>query len=139
MRAVTHNKGILNGVDAVALALGQDFRAIEAAAHGYAAFSGRYLPLATWRLDGDALVGRLAMPLAVGTVGGATRCHPGVRTAFEIVRVDDARQLAVVMAAVGLASNLGALKALAGEGIQQGHMRLHRRRTDAPAGSGGAR
>jgi hydroxymethylglutaryl-CoA reductase len=133
MRAVTHNKGVMNGIDAVAVALGQDFRAIEAAAHAYAALPGRYAPLATWRLDHDALVGALAMPLAVGTVGGATRCHPGVRAAFEIVQVDDARQLAVVMAAVGLASNLAALKALAGEGIQKGHMKLHRRRLEAAA------
>jgi hydroxymethylglutaryl-CoA reductase len=128
MRAVTHNKGIMNGIDAVAVALGQDWRAIEAGAHAYAALGGRYAPLATWRVEDDALIGTLEMPLAVGTVGGATRTHPGVRAAFELIDVASARELAVVMAAAGLASNLAALKALAGEGIQRGHMRLHRRR-----------
>jgi hydroxymethylglutaryl-CoA reductase len=133
MRAVTHNKGIMNGIDAVALALGQDWRAIEAGAHAYAALGGRYAPLATWRVEEDALIGRLELPLAVGIVGGATRVHPGVRAAFELLDVADARELAVVMAAAGLASNLAALKALAGEGIQRGHMRLHRRRLDEAA------
>lgn len=139
LRAATHNKGIMNGVDAVALALGQDWRAIEAGAHAYAALDGRYRPLATWRRTADGLRGELEMPLAVGTVGGSTRVHPGVRAAFEIVGVESARELAVVMAAVGLASNLAALKALAGEGIQKGHMRLHNRRHEvasAPEGEG---
>lgn len=129
LRAATHNKGILNGIDAVALALGQDWRAIEASAHAYAALgSNGYRPLATWARTDAGLTGTLTMPLAVGTVGGSTRVHPGARAGFEILALDDARELAVVMAAVGLASNLAALKALAGEGIQQGHMRLHRRR-----------
>jgi hydroxymethylglutaryl-CoA reductase len=140
MRAVTHNKGIMNGIDAAALALGQDWRAIEAGAHAYAARSGLYRPLATWRLversAGPALRGDIELPLAVGTVGGATQVHPGVRVAFEILRAPGAGDLAVVMASAGLASNLAALHALAGEGIQRGHMRLHRRRT-APAPSGG--
>jgi hydroxymethylglutaryl-CoA reductase len=126
-RAVTHNKGIMNGVDAVALALGQDFRSIEAGAHAFAAHNGTYAPLATWRRTADGLEGRLEMPLAVGTVGGSTRA-PGVRAAFEVLAVRSARQLAVAMAAAGLASNLAALRALAGEGIQRGHMRLHRRK-----------
>jgi hydroxymethylglutaryl-CoA reductase len=128
MRAVTHNKGIMNGIDAAGVALGQDWRAIEAGAHAFAAQSGVYRPLATWRVEGDALVGRIELPLAVGTVGGATRVHPGVRVAFELVRAPSAGELAVVLAAAGLASNLAALHALAGEGIQRGHMRLHRRR-----------
>ena len=131
LRAATHNKGIMNGIDAVALALGQDWRAIEASAHAYAALSGQYRPLATWHRthDGDdGLVGTLEMPMAVATVGGATRAHPGARACLELLGVEGARELAVVMAAVGLASNLAALKALAGEGIQRGHMKLHRRR-----------
>lgn len=135
LRAATHNKGILNGIDAVALALGQDWRAIEAGAHAYAALgSDGYRPLATWSRTDAGLSGTLTMPLAVGTVGGATRVHPGARASFEILAVDDARELAVIMAAVGLASNLAALKALAGEGIQRGHMRLHRRRLQASGG-----
>ena len=139
MRAVTHNKGIMNGIDAAAVALGQDWRAIEAGAHAFAALTGRYRPLATWRVDGDALIGSLELPLAVGTVGGATRVHPGVRAAFELLAVKSAGELAMVLASAGLASNLAALHALAGEGIQRGHMRLHRRRlegggSDAHAG-----
>jgi hydroxymethylglutaryl-CoA reductase len=132
LRAATHNKGIMNGIDAAALALGQDWRAIEAGAHAYAGLSGHYGPLATWRRAGDGIEGTLEMPLAAATVGGATQVHPGVRAAFELVRVDDARELAVVLAAAGLASNLAALRALAGEGIQRGHMRLHNRRLAAP-------
>lgn len=128
LRAATHNKGIMNGVDAVAVALGQDWRSIEAGAHAFAALDGRYEPLATWRRTVRGLIGNIEMPLAVGTVGGATQVHPGVRAAFELVQVEDARELAVVMVAAGLASNLAALKALAGEGIQRGHMKLHNRR-----------
>jgi hydroxymethylglutaryl-CoA reductase len=135
MRAVTHNKGVMNGIDAAAVALGQDWRAIEAGAHAYAALTGVYRPLSTWRIEerpaGPALCGRIELPLAVGTVGGATRVHPGVRTAFEIVCAPSSGELSVLLAAVGLASNLAALHALAGEGIQRGHMRLHRRRVDA--------
>ncbi len=128
-RAVTHNKGIMNGIDAVALALGQDWRSIEAGAHCYASLSGVYRPLATWTLSEDGgLEGVLELPLAAATVGGSTRVHPGVRAAFELLRVGSARELAVVMAAAGLASNLAALRALAGEGIQKGHMKLHHRK-----------
>jgi hydroxymethylglutaryl-CoA reductase len=127
-RAVTHNKGIMNGIDAVAVALGQDWRSIEAGAHGYAAMSGRYRPLATWRRDGEDVIGELELPLAVATVGGSTRVHRGVRACFELCGVESARELAVVMAAAGLASNLAALRALAGEGIQKGHMKLHQRK-----------
>jgi hydroxymethylglutaryl-CoA reductase len=129
-RAVTHNKGIMNGVDAVAVALGQDWRSIEAGAHAYAGMGDGYRPLATWRIDADdRLVGELEMPMAVGTVGGSTRAHGGVRAAFEIIGIQNAGDLGIVIAAAGLASNLAALRALAGEGIQKGHMRLHHRKT----------
>ena len=131
-RAATHNKGIMNGIDAAAVALGQDWRALEAGAHAYAGMSGRYRPLATWRRTPDGVCGAIELPMAVGTVGGGTRT-PGVRAALELCGVTGARQLAVVLAAVGLASNLAALRALAGEGIQRGHMRLHARRLAAPA------
>ena len=128
-RAVTHNKGIMNGIDAAAVALGQDWRALEAGAHGYAALSGQIRPLATWKLSKDEILhGEIELPLAVATAGGLTRMHPGVRAAFEILGVKSSQELAVVMASCGLASNLAALKALAGEGIQKGHMRLHERR-----------
>ena len=132
-RAVTHNKGIMNGVDAVGVALGQDWRSIEAGAHAYAAVSGTYRPLATWARTPGGLAGTLEMPLAVATVGGSTAAHPGVRAAFELVRVSSAGELAVIMAAAGLASNLAALRALAGEGIQKGHMKLHHRKHAAEA------
>lgn len=137
-RAVTHNKGIMNGIDAVAVALGQDWRAIESGAHGYAALSGHYRPLATWTRTEEGLDGEIEMPLAAATVGGSTRVHPGVRAAFELVGVESARELAVVMASAGLASNLAALRALAGEGIQRGHMKLHRRKLEAAFGSSAA-
>ena len=127
-RAATHNKGVMNGVDAVALALGQDWRAIEAGAHSYASLSGRYRPLAMWRRGAGGLEGVLEMPLAAATAGGSTRAHPGVRAAFDLCGITSARELAVVMGAVGLASNLAALRALAGEGIQRGHMKLHARK-----------
>jgi hydroxymethylglutaryl-CoA reductase len=128
-RAVTHNKGIMNGIDAVAVALGQDWRSIEAGAHAYAGLGDGYRPLSTWHIDDeDRLVGELEMPLAVGTVGGSTRAHGGVRAAFEIVGISNAGELGIVMASAGLASNLAALRALAGEGIQEGHMRLHHRK-----------
>jgi hydroxymethylglutaryl-CoA reductase len=131
-RAATHNKGILNGVDAVVLATGNDWRAVEAGAHAYAAREGRYAPLSTWECDPSGrLAGFLEMPVAVGTVGGGTRVHPVARTALKILGVRSARELAGVIAAVGLAQNLAALRALATEGIQRGHMRLHARQTAA--------
>jgi hydroxymethylglutaryl-CoA reductase len=137
-RAATHNKGIMNGIDAVALACGQDWRAIEAGAHAYAARGGGYGSLSTWSEDQDGnLVGTLELPLAVGTVGGATRVHPGARVALKILGVRTARELAGVMAAVGLAQNLGALRALATEGIQRGHMTLHARQVAIAAGATG--
>jgi hydroxymethylglutaryl-CoA reductase len=129
-RAVTHNKGFMNGLDAVAVALGQDFRAIEAGAHAFASMSGTYRPLSTWKRVPGGLVGQAELPLAVGTVGGSVTAHPGVRAALELVGVESAAELSVVMASVGLASNLAALRALAGEGIQRGHMRLHDRKRE---------
>jgi hydroxymethylglutaryl-CoA reductase len=136
-RAATHNKGIMNGIDAAAVALGQDWRAIEAGAHAFAALGGHYRPLATWRRTEAGVAGRIELPLAVGIVGGGTNA-PGARAALEIVAVQTAQELAIVLAAVGLASNLAALKALAGEGIQKGHMRLHRRRVDEGSDAGDA-
>jgi hydroxymethylglutaryl-CoA reductase len=137
-RATTHNKGIMNGIDAVALACGQDWRAIEAGAHAYAVREGRYRPLSTWTRDRTGnLVGTLELPLAVGTVGGATRVHPGAKVALKILGVQTAQELAEVMAAVGLAQNMGALRALATEGIQRGHMTLHARQVAIAAGAVG--
>jgi hydroxymethylglutaryl-CoA reductase len=132
-RAVTHNKGVMNGIDAVAVALGQDWRSIEAGAHAYAALKGGYRPIATWARTEDGLEGKIELPLAVATVGGSTRVHQGVRAAFELLGIEDAKELAVVMAAAGLACNLAALRALAGEGIQKGHMKLHHRKEEAEA------
>lgn len=128
-RAATHNKGIMNGIDAVALATGNDFRAIEAGAHAYAAREGGYRPLTNWELasNGD-LIGSIELPLAVGIVGGLTRIHKAAQTALQIMNVKTGRELAGVMAAVGLAQNLAALRALATDGIQKGHMKLHARR-----------
>ena len=137
-RAATHNKGIMNGIDAVALATGNDWRAIEAGAHAYAARSGRYVPLSTWERDAQGdLVGSIEMPLAAGTVGGATQAHPKARLALKILGIESGRQLAEVFVAVGLGQNLAALRALAMEGIQRGHMRLHARQVAMTAGAGG--
>jgi len=137
-RAATHNKGIMNGIDAVLIATGNDWRAVEAGAHAYAARSGRYTSLSTWEVDAEgALVGTLELPLAVGIVGGATRSHPGARAALELMGVSTARQLAEIVAAVGLAQNLAALRALATEGIQRGHMSLHARQVAMAAGATG--
>ena len=137
-RAATHNKGIMNGIDAVAIACGQDWRAIEAGAHAYAARDGRYTSLSRWAktADGD-LVGTLELPLAVGIVGGASRVHPTARVALKVLGVRSARELAEVMVAVGLAQNLAAIRALATEGIQRGHMELHARQVAIAAGATG--
>lgn len=159
-RATTHNKGILNGIDSVALATANDWRAIEAGAHAYAARDGQYRALTEWRVEGpikdqrsksgqdDAnpifdlrsshLYGRLELPLSVGIVGGATRSHPVAQVAMKILNVETARELSEVMAAVGLAQNLAALRALATEGIQRGHMGLHARQVAVAAGATGA-
>ena len=136
-RAATHNKGIMNGVDAVVVATGNDWRAVEAGAHAYAARAGRYTSLSTWARDAAGnLVGTLEMPLAVGIVGGATRVHPTARVALKILGVQRAQELAEIVAAVGLAQNLAALRALATEGIQRGHMRLHARKVTMAAEAG---
>jgi hydroxymethylglutaryl-CoA reductase len=127
-RAATHNKGIMNGVDALLIAAGQDWRAVEAGAHAFAARGGRYGPLSRWRTGADHLQGEILLPLAVGTVGGAIRAHRGVQAAHRLLGVENARDLAEVAAAVGLAQNLAALRALAAEGIQAGHMKLHARK-----------
>lgn len=138
-RATTHNKGILNGVDPVLIATGQDWRAVEAGAHAYAARNGRYTSLTTWYRDEDGnLVGELEMPLAVGIVGGATKVHPAAQTALKLLNVSSARELAEICACAGLASNIAAMRALATEGIQQGHMALHARQIAMSVGATGS-
>jgi hydroxymethylglutaryl-CoA reductase len=134
-RAATHNKGIMNGVDAVAIATGNDWRALEAGAHAYAARTGQYRSLSTWRVREGSLVGELALPMQVGTVSGAIRVHPTVKANLALAGVRGARDLSVLMAAVGLVQNLGALRALASEGIQEGHMRMHARAVASGAGA----
>ncbi|MEJ5314410.1 hydroxymethylglutaryl-CoA reductase, degradative [Anaerolinea thermophila] len=137
-RAATHNKGIMNGVDAVVIATGNDWRAVEAGAHAYAARSGRYTSLSTWGKDREGnLVGTLEMPMAVGIVGGATRVHPAARAAIQLMGVKSAAELAQIIVSVGLAQNLAALRALATEGIQRGHMTLHARQVAIAAGASG--
>jgi hydroxymethylglutaryl-CoA reductase len=137
-RAATHNKGIMNGVDSVVLATGNDWRAIEAGAHAYAARSGRYTSLSTWGTNADGnLVGALEMPMAVGIVGGATKVHPGARAALELMHITTASELAEIIVSVGLAQNLAAIRALATEGIQRGHMNLHARQVAISAGAVG--
>jgi len=134
-RAATHNKGIMNGIDAVALATGQDWRGIEAGAHAYAARDGQYRPLSEWRVHNGALVGTIELPLAVGTVGGNLECNPRANFGLRLLRARSARDLAAVMAAVGLAQNLAAVRALATDGIQRGHMALHARGLAVAAGA----
>jgi hydroxymethylglutaryl-CoA reductase len=137
-RCATHNKGIMNGVVAVGIACGQDIRALEAGAHSYASRSGEYKPLTVWEKNDDGdLVGRLEMPMAVGLVGGAARTHPAARADIKILGVKTAVELAEVMGAVGLAQNFAALRALASEGIQRGHMKLHSRNVAISAGATG--
>ena len=137
-RCATHNKGIMNGVVAVGIACGQDIRALEAGAHSYASRTGKYKPLTVWEKDSNGdLVGRLEMPMAVGLVGGASRTHPAAKAAIKILGVTKAVDLADVMAAVGLAQNFAALRALAAEGIQLGHMKLHARNMAVSAGATG--
>ncbi len=137
-RCATHNKGVMNGVVAVGIACGQDIRALEAGAHSFAAKLGGYRPLTTWEenADGD-LVGALEMPMAVGLVGGASKVHPAAKAAIRILGVKTAIELAEVMGAVGLAQNFAALRALASEGIQKGHMKLHARSMAMSAGARG--
>ena len=137
-RCATHNKGVMNGITAVCLATGNDTRAIEAGAHAYAARSGHYSPLTTWKKDrkGD-LVGSIEVPAAVGIIGGVTAVHPMAKLSLKILGVKTARELGEVMAAVGLAQNMAALRALAAEGIQKGHMSLHARNIASMAGAQG--
>lgn len=137
-RAATHNKGIMNGVDPIVIATGNDWRAIEAGAHAYAARSGHYTSLSTWEEDTQGnLAGSLEMPMAVGIVGGATQVHPAARTALKLMGVKTAGELAEIIVSVGLAQNLAALRALATEGIQRGHMGLHARQVAIAAGAQG--
>ena len=138
-RACTHNKGIMNGIDAVAVATGNDWRAIEAGAHAYAAFGGKYRSLTKYRkLPNGDLEGEIALPLAAGTIGGATRSLPSAQTALSIIGVKGAAELACIMASVGLAQNFAALRALSGEGIQRGHMELHAKNLAIASGATGA-
>ncbi len=135
-RAATHNKGIMNGIDALLLATGNDWRAVEAGAHAYSARNGRYQSLTKWWKDETGnLLGEIELPLAVGIVGGATRTHRGAQTSLKLLGVRTAQELAQVAAAVGLAQNLGAIRALATDGIQKGHMRLHARQVALAAGA----
>jgi hydroxymethylglutaryl-CoA reductase len=137
-RCATHNKGVMNGVTAVVLATGNDTRAIEAGAHAYASRSGRYSPLTRWSKDANGdLEGEIELPMAVGLIGGVTAIHPVAKIAVKILGVKSARELAEIIAAVGLCQNLAALRALAAEGIQHGHMRLHARNVAATAGATG--
>jgi hydroxymethylglutaryl-CoA reductase len=137
-RAATHNKGIMNGVDAVVIATGNDWRAIEAGAHAYAARSGKYTSLSTWNIGADGnLVGTLEMPMAVGIIGGATKVHPAAQAALKLMSVKTASELAEIIVSVGLAQNMAALRALATEGIQRGHMSLHARQVAIAAGANG--
>jgi hydroxymethylglutaryl-CoA reductase len=137
-RCTTHNKGIMNGIDAVVLATGNDFRAVEAGAHSFGAYGHGYAPLTHYEKDGDGnLVGKIELPLAVGTVGGSTRTNPIAKIALKILGVQTAKELSEVMAAVGLAQNFAALRALANEGIQAGHMKLHARNIAVTTGAHG--
>lgn len=137
-RAATHNKGIMNGIDPVLIATGNDWRAIEAGAHAYAARNGRYTSLSTWEQDSDGnLAGTLEMPMAVGIVGGATKVNPAARAALKLMGVQTASELAEIIVSVGLAQNLAALRALSTEGIQRGHMTLHARQVALAAGAKG--
>lgn len=137
-RCATHNKGIMNGIIAIALATGNDTRALESGAHSYAAITGKYQPLTTWEKNrnGD-LIGKIELPMAVGIIGGITAVHPTAKVCKKILGVKTARELGEVMAAVGLAQNLAALRAMVTEGIQRGHLRLHARNIAAMAGAKG--
>jgi hydroxymethylglutaryl-CoA reductase len=136
-RATTHNKGIMNGIDAVAIATGQDWRAIEAGAHAFACRDGQYRPLSTWYLEEGHLVGRIELPLALGTVGGPIKVHPGVQAALKLLGTRSVQELMMVFAAVGLAQNFAAVRALGSVGIQKGHMAMHARCVAVTAGARG--
>lgn len=137
-RAVTHNKGIMNGIDPVVIATGNDWRAVEAGAHAYAARDGQYRSMTKWSVDQEGnLVGELELPMSIGIVGGSIRVHPISKLALNILNIDSAAELAQVIVSVGLAQNLGALKALVTDGIQKGHMALHSRSVAIAAGATG--
>jgi hydroxymethylglutaryl-CoA reductase len=136
-RAATHNKGVMNGIDAVAIATGNDWRSVEAGAHAFAARDGQYRSLTRWTASDGHLVGEIELPMAVGTVGGSTQVHPTLQVLRKLLAVESAADLGVIMAAVGLAQNLAALRALATEGIQRGHMTLHARSVALAAGAEG--
>ncbi|WP_026908811.1 hydroxymethylglutaryl-CoA reductase, degradative [Paucisalibacillus globulus] len=137
-RAVTHNKGIMNGIDPVVIATGNDWRAVEAGAHAYASRTGRYRSMTKWSVDDEGnLIGELELPMSIGTVGGAIRVHPISQLAHKMLKTESASELAQVIVAVGLAQNLGALKALVTDGIQKGHMALHSRSVAIAAGATG--
>jgi hydroxymethylglutaryl-CoA reductase len=135
-RAVTHNKGIMNGIDSVAIATGQDFRAIESGCHAYACKDGQYRSLTKWyeNSNGD-LVGEMEIPLSVGVIGGITNIHPLVKACLKILGIASSQELAMIIAAVGLAQNFSAIRALADEGIQKGHMKLHSKNIAKMAGA----
>ncbi len=138
-RAATHNKGVMNGIDPIIVVTGNDWRAIEAGAHAFAARGGHYTSLTDWSISNNGdLVGKITLPMAVGLVGGATKTHPTAKAAIEVLRVKTATELGQVIAAVGLAQNLAALRALATEGIQRGHMTLHARNIAVQAGANGS-
>jgi len=135
-RAVTHNKGIMNGIDSVAIATGQDFRAIEAGCHAYASRDGQYRSLTKWYQDSNGdLVGEIEIPLAVGTVGGIINTHPIVKSCLKIMNISNSKELAMIIAASGLAQNFSAIRALSNEGIQKGHMKLHSKNIAMIAGA----
>jgi hydroxymethylglutaryl-CoA reductase len=136
-RAATHNKGVMNGIDSVAIATGQDWRAIEAGAHAFACRDGQYRPLSTWHVEDGHLVGRIELPMSLGTVGGPIKVHPGVQVNMKLLRVESAREMSMVFAAVGLAQNFAAVRALGSIGIQKGHMALHARCVAVTAGARG--
>ncbi|MBC5636698.1 hydroxymethylglutaryl-CoA reductase, degradative [Ornithinibacillus sp. BX22] len=137
-RAVTHNKGIMNGIDPVVIATGNDWRAVEAGAHAYASRFGSYRSMTKWSVDQEGnLVGELELPMSIGTVGGAIRVHPISQLAHKMLNIESASELAQIIVAVGLAQNLGALKALVTDGIQKGHMALHSRSVAIAAGATG--
>ncbi|MFH1726555.1 MAG: hydroxymethylglutaryl-CoA reductase, degradative [Elusimicrobiota bacterium] len=136
-RATTHNKGVMNGIDGILIATGNDWRAVEAACHAFAARDGQYRPLTEYRISGDKLIGKITLPLAVGTIGGVTKLHPGVEILLKLMGITSRRELAEVMAASGLLQNLAAVRALVTEGIQQGHMSLHARNVAYSAGAWG--
>ena len=137
-RAVTNNKGIMNGITSVAIATGQDIRAIESAIHAYASISGKYIPLTTWEKDSSGdLVGKIKIPMPVGIVGGASSVHPTSKICLKVLKVDSASQLGEIITSIGLAQNLAALRALVSEGIQEGHMKLHAKNIAVSAGATG--